>query len=117
MTYWALNAVFLLPAAALALGIGLRLRSRRRRRSVKMCVAAAVASAAVLLVLTAVFDNVMISAGLFGYSADKISGAIIGRMPLEDFAYPLGAVLLLPALWLFLDRRVSTVAGGEEVDD
>ncbi len=142
MTYWALNAVFLLPAGALALGIGLRLRNRSRhdgvrhvgqrdsgvrhvgqrdsgprRRTGKMCVAAAVASAAVLLVLTAVFDNLMISAGLFGYSADKISGAMIGRMPLEDFAYPLGAVLLLPALWLFLDRRSSTVVDGEEVHD
>ncbi len=142
MTYWALNAVFLLPAGALALFIGLRLRNRRRhevvhhegmhhegvqhagqrdsgprRRTGKMWLAAAVASAAVLLVLTAVFDNVMISAGLFGYSADKISGAMIGRMPLEDFAYPLGAVLLLPALWLFLDRPGSTIADSEEVHD
>ncbi len=132
MTYWALNAVFLLPAGALALFIGLRLRNRRRhevvhhegqrdsgprRRTGKMWLAAAVASAAVLLVLTAVFDNVMISAGLFGYSADKISGAMIGRMPLEDFAYPLAAVLLLPALWLLLDRRGSTIADSEEVHD
>lgn len=132
MTYWALNAVFLLPAGALALGFGLRLRKRwprngvqhdgvqhdgPHRRTGKMCVAAAVASAAVLLVLTAVFDNVMISAGLFGYSAEKISGAMIGRMPLEDFAYPLGAVLLLPALWLVLDRRGSTIADSEEVHD
>ncbi len=124
MTYWALNAAFLLPAGALALAIGLRMRNQRRRNGVRhdglrgrTALAAAAATAVVLLALTAVFDNVMIAAGLFDYSAEKISGAMIGRMPLEDFAYPLGAVLLLPALWLVLDRRGSTVADGEETHD
>ncbi|MBG0740186.1 lycopene cyclase domain-containing protein [Paeniglutamicibacter antarcticus] len=137
MTYWALNVIFLLAAGAVALGIGLFLRNLRprsgvqhtgprdsalqdsepRRRTGKMCMAAAAVSAAVLLLLTAVFDNVMISAGLFGYGADKISGPMIGRMPLEDFAYPLGAVLLLPALWLLFNRGSSTAADREEAHD
>ena len=100
MTYWALNAVFLLPAAAV---LALALRARRSRK--REFLAALAATAAVLLALTAVFDNVMIAAGLFWYNAERISGAFLGRAPLEDFAYALAAVLLLPALWTLLGRR------------
>lgn len=55
-----------------------------------------------LILLTAVFDNVMIGAGLFTYSADTLAGPLVGVAPLGDFAYPLGAVILLPAAWLLL---------------
>ena len=102
MTYWALNAVFLLPAAAV-LALALRARRGRKREFLK----ALAATAGVLLALTAVFDNVMIAAGLFWYNPDRISGAFLGRAPLEDFAYAVGAVLLLPALWLLLGRRAA----------
>ena len=93
MTYWALNAAFLVPAAAV-LATAVR---RRRMRG-----AALAATAAILLVLTAVFDNLMIAAGLFGYNPDRISGAFLGAAPLEDFAYSIAAVLLLPALWALI---------------
>jgi lycopene cyclase domain-containing protein len=53
-----------------------------------------------LLVLTAVFDNVMIAADLFRYDDDITSGLTIGLAPLEDFAWPLAAGLGLPALAL-----------------
>lgn len=53
---------------------------------------------AVLLVLTAVFDNLMIAAGLFDYGGDHISGVRLGLMPVEDFLYPVVAVLLLAGL-------------------
>jgi lycopene cyclase domain-containing protein len=52
-----------------------------------------------LLVLTAVFDNVMIAVGLFSYRASAVSGLSVGRAPIEDFAYPIAAAVLLPALW------------------
>jgi lycopene cyclase domain-containing protein len=59
-------------------------------------------AAGALLLLTAVFDNVMIASGLFTYSDAHISGLRIGLAPVEDFAYPLAAVILLPALWTML---------------
>ncbi|MGK0716625.1 prenyltransferase [Leucobacter sp. W1153] len=58
----------------------------------------------VLFVLTAIFDNVMIALELFHYAPELVSGVSIGVAPLEDFAYPLAAALLLPALWALLAR-------------
>ena len=39
------------------------------------------------------------------YDDERISGVRIGLAPLEDFAYPLAAAILLPALWVALRRR------------
>jgi lycopene cyclase domain-containing protein len=100
MTYWALNAVFLLPALAMGVAAALLLKGRRR-----LAMAAAGAAAVVVLVLTAIFDSLMIAAGLFTYAPEMISGTFIGLAPLEDFAYPVAAVLLLPALWIILGER------------
>ena len=61
-------------------------------------------TALVLLVMTAVFDNVMIAIGLVGYDPALISGAMVGIAPLEDFAYAIAAVVLLPSLWVLLAR-------------
>ena len=114
MTYWALNAVFLVPAAAvLVLALLRRRRASAQSGATKASgapggkgmPAALAVTAVVLLVLTAVFDNVMIAAGLFWYNPERISGAFIGSAPLEDFAYALAAVLLLPALWVLLEKR------------
>lgn len=96
-----LNAVFLLPALAGAVAATVLLKGRRR----KAALAAAGCAAVVVLVLTAVFDNLMIAAGLFSYSPELISGLSVGLAPLEDFAYPVAAVLLLPALWVLLGER------------
>jgi lycopene cyclase domain-containing protein len=53
----------------------------------------------VLMVFTAVFDNLIIGAGIVAYDPTKISGVFIGIAPIEDFAYTLAAVLILPTLW------------------
>lgn len=53
----------------------------------------------VLLVFTAVFDNLIIGAGIVAYDPTKISGIFIGIAPIEDFAYTIAAVLVLPTLW------------------
>lgn len=91
MTYAILSAVFLMIAIVIALIAG---------RCVPRVGIAALALAAVgLLVLTAVFDTVMIAAGLFGYADGLTLGPVIGLAPVEDFAYPLAAIILLPALW------------------
>ena len=97
MTYWALNAVFLGVVAAVAVVAVLSKRAPRWA-SVGLVLG-------VVLVMTAVFDNVMIGVGLVGYDADKISGAFIGIAPLEDFAYAIAAVVLLPSLWVLLGGR------------
>ena len=60
---------------------------------------------AVLAALTVVFDNLMIAAGFFDYGDGHITGLRIGLVPVEDLAYPLAGLLLLPALWWGLAER------------
>ena len=101
MTYWALNAVFLGAVVLVALAAVLSGRGPRRT--------SVLLAGLVLLATTAVFDNVMIGIGLVDYNPDLISGAFIGIAPLEDFAYAIAAVVLLPALWhLLAPRRKGT---------
>ncbi|MFC0680407.1 lycopene cyclase domain-containing protein [Lysobacter korlensis] len=95
MTYLALNAVFLLVVGVVV--VLAVLRSRGRGGGIRWRPLAIAAGA--LLLLTAVFDNVMIAVGLVGYDADRISGLRVGVAPIEDFAYAIAAVLLLPAIW------------------
>lgn len=52
-----------------------------------------------LLILTIIFDNIMIWLGLFSYDADRILGFHIGLVPVEDLAYPFVAAVLVPWLW------------------
>jgi lycopene cyclase domain-containing protein len=94
---------------ALLAGILLPLLDRRPGNPWPDARAVAITAAA-LLVLTAIFDNVMIGAGLFHYSPEHLTGLRIGLAPLEDFAYPLAAALLLPSLWTVLGRRHRTDA-------
>ena len=83
-------------ASALRPGFGARLRASGW-------------TAAVLVLLTAVFDNVMIAADLFRYPDELISGVRIGLAPVEDFAYPIAAAFLLPALHSLLSPRADGV--------
>lgn len=101
MTYWGVNAVFLGMAAVVLLTTALVRRPPARFWG------ALAASTVLLVVLTAVFDNVMIASGIMTYTDRNISGVRIGLAPLEDFAYPVAGVLLLPGLWLLLGGRRS----------
>ena len=94
MTYWALNVVFLLPVVVVAALAWRRLRWA----AVGLC-------AALLLIATAVFDNLMISVGLVAYDPTRITGLFIGVAPVEDFAYTVAAVVGLPSLWVLLGRH------------
>ena len=99
MTYWLLNLPFLAVAATVALAAILSRRSPRWRH---------IGLAAIpLLILTAVFDNVLVATGIVGYDPALISGAKIGVAPLEDFAYAIAAIILLPSLWALLGGWVS----------
>ena len=117
MTYWALNAFFLAAVALVALASVVKRRAARTaadsRRSDTGPRWSAVGLAAIaLLITTAVFDNVMIGVGLVAYNPDLISGAFVGVAPLEDFAYAIAAVVLLPSLWHLLPARGSRPSTG-----
>ncbi len=97
MTYWALNSIFL--SVVLVVGI-VALLSRRAPHWLAVSIALGI-----LLVFTAIFDNVLIGLGFVGYSRALISGVFVGRAPLEDFAYTVAAAVLLPSVWTLLSRR------------
>ncbi|GAA2091989.1 lycopene cyclase domain-containing protein [Brevibacterium salitolerans] len=118
MTYWLINAGFLLAAAVLfACACRRGPDSTRRTPRAQLSRAAALLTAAVLLTLTAVFDNIMISVGLVDYGDAQISGIRLGVMPVEDFSYTVFAVLALPALWTLLGRRMQRSAGSASAAD
>jgi lycopene cyclase domain-containing protein len=99
MTYLGLALVFLVASAAVAVV------AAAVRRPGRTWWAATAAVAAALLVLTAVFDSLMIAADLFRYDEGALAGARVWLTPVEDLAWPLAAVLLLPALWELLGGR------------
>ena len=103
MTYWAINAVFL--AAVLVLVIAAVL-ARRGPRWTAVGIAAIV-----LIITTAIFDNVMIGIGLVAYDPAHISGIRVGIAPIEDFAYTIAVVLGLPALWHLLPASRAVRSG------
>ena len=103
MTYWALNAIFL----AVVLVVAILARRRLRWPAVGI-------TAAVLIVMTAVFDNIMISIGLVAYNESLISGQFIGVAPLEDFAYAIAAIVGLPSLWVLLGPSGPSRASGSD---
>jgi lycopene cyclase domain-containing protein len=63
-------------------------------------------SGLVLIVMTAVFDNLIIGAGIVAYDETKITGMMVGLAPLEDFSYTIAGMLLLPAVWNLLRKKL-----------
>ena len=63
-------------------------------------------TAAVMLFLTLVFDNLIIASGIVDYDPDKISGIRLGVAPIEDFAYTLVALVLVPSVYNFVRIRL-----------
>jgi lycopene cyclase domain-containing protein len=58
----------------------------------------------VMLVLTAIFDNMIIGFGLVDYDPELISGVRIGVAPIEDFAYTVVAMIVVPMLWAWGEK-------------
>jgi lycopene cyclase domain-containing protein len=94
VTYWLINLPFLL----FALAAMLLLTPRSRWGAIPVTLLPVV-------LLTAVFDNLIVGARIVAYDPSKISGWMIGRAPIEDFAYAVAGVLLIPSVWVFLSRR------------
>jgi lycopene cyclase domain-containing protein len=55
--------------------------------------------------LTALFDSALVEHGLTVYDPRHVLGIAILSAPVEDFAYTLAAVLLMPALWTAFGGR------------
>ncbi|WP_084125095.1 lycopene cyclase domain-containing protein [Demequina sp. NBRC 110054] len=70
----------------------------------------------VLLALTAIFDNLIVGAGIVGYDDELILGIRVPIAPIEDFGYAIAAVLLVPALWRWnwrlAPREATTASSG-----
>lgn len=94
-TYLILNGAVLLAAVILA---GVFVRRTLLSRPV-------VIAMLVLIALTAVFDNLIILSGIVAYDEALISGMKAYKAPIEDFAYCIAAVVLMPVLWKALERK------------
>ena len=58
-----------------------------------------------LIVLTAIFDSLIVWASIVGYDPTKILGLYIGFAPIEDFFYAILAIVIVPALWNLFGKR------------
>jgi lycopene cyclase domain-containing protein len=108
MSYLVLDGLFL--GAALVVGVvavlvevrgsAVRFRALARRWWLPVVIAGVV-----VLILTAIFDNVLIAAGMFSYTPEHLVGVRVGAAPIEDFGYPIAGLILLPSLWSLTRRR------------
>jgi lycopene cyclase domain-containing protein len=98
VTYLGLAAIFVaLTVPVLVVAVALR-RPDRRWWVVTGLTALA------LVVLTAVFDSIMIAADLFRFDESALTGIHIGLAPIEDFAWPIAATVLISSLLLLADE-------------
>lgn len=93
-TYLALNLLFLGAMLVVLRAAG---TLRWDRKIIAMLLA--------LLVLTAIFDSLIITTGIVAYDADKLLGLTIGAAPIEDFFYTILVAIMIPALWKKLESR------------
>lgn len=59
----------------------------------------------VLLLMTAVFDNLIIYSGIVAYDENLISGLKLFLAPIEDFSYTILALGLVPAIFEALSKK------------
>lgn len=59
----------------------------------------------VLLIMTAVFDAMIIGFGVVDYNSAKLLGLFVGNVPIEDFFYAVLAVMIVPVLWRRLEFK------------
>jgi lycopene cyclase domain-containing protein len=112
-TYLLLDAVFLAVAVVVAVVAAVVASRRvavrrggaavaRWRRTTTMT---GIVVGVVLVVMTIVFDNVIVGLRIVAYDPARISGLHIGFVPVEDLAYAVAAVLLLPSVAVLVGPR------------
>ena len=84
MTYLQLNAFFVWPVLVLYFA---------KFRTSRLCYDRV--PVLVLMIMTAIFDNVIVLTGIVSYDESKISGIKILAAPIEDFGYTLVLVPLI----------------------
>ncbi|MDH4397087.1 MAG: lycopene cyclase domain-containing protein [Actinomycetota bacterium] len=87
-----------LPPVLLAGLIALLFRKRLNLRALGW-------ATALVLLMTLVFDNLIILAGIVGYDETLISGIRLGIAPIEDFSYTLVGLVLIPLTWELLGKK------------
>lgn len=86
---WFIAGVFALVVVAWFTGVRPRLRGM-------------LGAFVVVGVLTAVFDNAIIGAGIVAYDESTLTGIMVGLAPIEDFFYTLAGAILIPVVWEIL---------------
>jgi lycopene cyclase domain-containing protein len=89
-----------LAIATALLGLVIMIIARRRLHWSALLIAALA-----LMLMTLVFDNLIILSGIVDYDEAKISGVKLWLAPIEDFSYTLFALGLVPAIWEALGKR------------
>ena len=92
ITYIVLNMVYLVGVLAILKWRGLLVWNH-----------SVIVTLCILIACTAVFDSLIIAAGIVDYDTAKILGIYIGAAPIEDFMYALLAAVIVPALWKGFD--------------
>lgn len=117
-TYALLAVPFLGVAVLVAVLAGVVAAGRRRTEPAgaaaharRTAVRTGIVAGIVLLAMTCVFNNVIVGLGIVAYDPALVLGARVGLFPVEDLAYAIGAVLLLPSCWVLLDRPRPARAG------
>ena len=87
-TYIVLNTAYLVGVLAVLKWRGLLVWNR-----------SVVVTLCIITACTAVFDSLIIAAGIVDYDTTKLLGIYIGTAPIEDFMYALLAAAIVPALW------------------
>ncbi|SNC59862.1 lycopene cyclase domain-containing protein [Kytococcus aerolatus] len=105
MTYLWVNFAVLVLVGAVSAVLWRGLGASARRRTLLL----GAATLAISCVFTAVFDSLIIRAGIVGYDGAALAGWFVGTAPVEDFAYTVAAAVLLPVLWVRWGR-----SGGDE---
>ncbi len=59
-----------------------------------------------MLLMTLVFDNLIIGSGIVDYDYSKTSEIRLFLAPIEDFAYTLVALVLVPSLFNFFRSKL-----------
>jgi len=58
-----------------------------------------------MVLVTLIFDNVIVALGIVDYDTNKISGLVLGLVPIEDFAYTIVSVLAVSSIWHLMTRK------------
>ncbi|MEN9713830.1 MAG: hypothetical protein RLZZ164_494 [Actinomycetota bacterium] len=93
MTYLQLNSFFLAPVMIWYFVVFGTSRLCRDRMPVL-----------ILMLMTALFDNIIVATGIVAYDESKLSGIKIIFAPIEDFGYTLALVPLVVLLRHYLGK-------------